>query len=140
MGILGRVMLLKKSAFLLLFNLLGLAPALAPNLSAQRDPSAVALATKPYIALTGGHSIQDATITVSATWIAGSDYFQGQATPRVKGLGESRIDLRLNRVKHSKIQRIPLSFPGPSPQIGSTASCPLIKQKLQVMARIISSS
>jgi len=58
------------------------------------DPEAVALAAKSIAAMTGGHPVQDATLTGTATRTAGGSD-TGTVTLRALGNEESRVDLAL---------------------------------------------
>lgn len=69
------------------------------------DPQAIAIATKSLLAMTGGAAVNDATLTGTVRWIAGSDDETGTATFRAKGAGESRVDIDLNNGARSEVRR-----------------------------------
>lgn len=68
------------------------------------DPQALTLAAQSIAAMTGGATIADATLTGTVNWIAGSDQESGAVTLMAKGVGESRIDLQLDRGTRSQIR------------------------------------
>jgi hypothetical protein len=59
------------------------------GVSAQSDPQAVGLAGKAYFALTGGLPVESVSVSAQATWIAGSDEFQG--TAQLEALGARQL-------------------------------------------------
>jgi len=80
---------------------------------AQNPPSsslAVSLAQQSVAALTRGTPVSDATLSGSATWIAGSDKETGTVTLSTKGTTEGRIDLNLSPVR-SEIRNDATSYP-----------------------------
>ncbi len=76
----------------------------SPAKPSPSDVQAVALARSAYLALTGGQGVQDATITASATWIAGSDQQTGTATLEALGSGNSRVTLILVSGQRTEIR------------------------------------
>lgn len=93
--------------------LLSLITAIAASLFAQTpttsqistsDPQAITIATKSLLAMTGGVSVNDATLNASVTWIAGSDHESGTGTFTAKGINESRIDLNLDNETRSEVR------------------------------------
>lgn len=72
------------------------AQTVAPSQAAASDPQAVALANQAVLALTRGVPITDAMLTGTAIRIVASDQQSGGVTLKVKGTGESRIDLAIS--------------------------------------------
>lgn len=60
------------------------------------DPKALSYAAKSVAAMTGNNTVSDATLSGTVnTWMAGSTSDTGTATLKVKGYGESRLDMQL---------------------------------------------
>ena len=70
----------------------------------QSDPKAVAIVMQASLALTGGTTVNDATLTGTATSIAGSTRETGTVTLIFAGLSFSRIDLQLDSGSSSEIR------------------------------------
>ncbi len=70
-------------------------PFVSHAVAATSDQKAIVLANQAVAALTGAQSINDATLSGSATWTVGSNTDTGPAMLRVKGQYESRLDLNL---------------------------------------------
>ncbi len=75
------------------------------------DPYAISLAQQSVAALTGGAPINDATLSGSATWIAGSDKETGTVTLSTKGTTESRMDLNLSASTRTEIRNDTVGYP-----------------------------
>jgi len=74
--------------------LLGALSALAQQ--PPSDPTALSYAAKSVAAMTGNTAVSDATLTGTVnTWMAGSTNDTGTVTLKVKGYGESRVDMQL---------------------------------------------
>jgi hypothetical protein len=56
----------------------------------------VVLAAQSAMAMTGGNTISDVTLSGTANWTVGSDQDSGQVSLLAKGFGESRIDINLS--------------------------------------------
>lgn len=79
---------------------------------ATSDPQAVTLLQKSLVALTGGASVTDATLTGTARRIAGSDDETGSATLEATSLGDSRVELSFasgNRIEIRNHSSLPLA-------------------------------
>lgn len=74
--------------------------------SPASDPQAITLATKALVALTGGATITDVTLTGTTTRIAGSDVGSGPVTLKALGTGESRLDLNLSNGTRSEVRNL----------------------------------
>lgn len=60
------------------------------------DPTALSYAAKSVAAMAGSTTVSDATLTGTInTWMAGSTADTGTVTLKVKGYGESRVDMQL---------------------------------------------
>jgi hypothetical protein len=68
------------------------------------DPQALSLAAQSIIALTGGASISDVTLSGTAKWSNGTDVETASATLMAKGTGESRFDMTLAAGPRSEIR------------------------------------
>jgi hypothetical protein len=68
------------------------------------DPQAVAFANQAIAALSGGLTINDVTLTGTATWSGTGTSDTGAATLRALGTGESRMDLALTAGTRTEIR------------------------------------
>lgn len=68
------------------------------------NSQALSYAAQAIAALTGGNTINDVTLTGTATWTAGSDTEDGTATFLALGPGESRMDLVLTSGTRTEIR------------------------------------
>ena len=68
------------------------------------DARAVALAAQTVTALTNGISVNDVTLTGTATWTLGSDSESGAVIFLASGTGESRMDLMLSGGSRTEIR------------------------------------
>ena len=82
----------------------------APTAVTQ-DPAALVLVAKSLVALGGGTTISDITLTGTATRVAGSDSGSGTVTLKALGTSSSRIDLSLSDGTFSEIRTSPNSAP-----------------------------
>jgi hypothetical protein len=89
---------------LFIFGRSGLAQAQTSGQPTTQDPQAVSLALQSLNAMTRGNPISDATLSGTATRIAGSDEQTGTVTIQVKGTQESRIALALSGGTYSEIR------------------------------------
>jgi hypothetical protein len=106
-GLGGRIAMRRCSIALLLIISL---PCFATTKNTSSS-QALSYAAQAMAALTGGNTISDATLTGSATWIAGSDQETGSATLYAKGTAESRVDLNLNGNVRSDIRNDTYGIP-----------------------------
>lgn len=74
-----------------------------------RDPTAVSLLQRSFVALTGTNAVNDVTLSGTANWIAGSDDETGTATLKATAIGQSRIDLDLSNGQRSEVHDITAS-------------------------------
>jgi len=93
----------RAGVLLLILSLSAFAQTAAP---AASDPQAISLAAQSLAALTKGTAVADVTLSGTATWIAGGDYFSGPVTLKARGSGQSRIDLNLNGFQRSEIRTV----------------------------------
>jgi len=60
------------------------------------DPTALSYAAKSLAAMSGGNSVADMTLSGTVnTWMAGSTVDTGTVTLKLKGYGETRLDMQL---------------------------------------------
>jgi hypothetical protein len=78
---------------------------------AASNSQALAYAAQAIAALTGGNTINDVTLTGTATWTAGSDTENGSATFLGLGPGESRMDLALTSGTRTEIRDAQTGIP-----------------------------
>lgn len=83
---------------------------ISPTINSQ----AITLATKSLLAMTGGASVKDITLHVTATSIAGSDNESGPGILSAKSTTESRVDLNLSDGTQSEVRTS--SHGGPADQ------------------------
>ncbi|HEV2422871.1 MAG TPA: hypothetical protein VGS59_14260 [Candidatus Acidoferrales bacterium] len=84
--------------FVLVLRVLNAQPAPAP-----RDAHAVALLQRSLSALVGTNTLNDATLTGYANYIAGSDEETGSVTLKATAIGQGRADLSLSNGKRSEV-------------------------------------
>lgn len=84
--------------------------AIAQNVTSS-DAFAISLAQKSMAALTGGKPASDVTLSANVISILGSDNESGTATLLAKGVGESRVDLKLNNWSRSDVRSIQSGVP-----------------------------
>jgi len=82
-----------------------------PQSPAPQDPQAVSLALQALSAMTGGVSVGDATLTGTATRIAGSDLQSGTVTLKAKGTNASRIVLDLSGGAYAEVRNSTQGYP-----------------------------
>src|SRR5215469_6781747 len=68
------------------------------------DPHAVLLASEAQLALTGGTSVSDVTMTADSLWIAGGTRESGTATLKAKGTGQGLVHISGGTVKRREIR------------------------------------
>ncbi len=71
---------------------------------AASNSQALTYAAQAIAALTGGNTINDVTLTGTATWTVGSDTENGTATFLASGSAESRMDLVLSNGTRTEIR------------------------------------
>jgi len=84
---------------------------LAQTPTTQSSSQALSLLQNSLVALTGGKSITDVTLTGTVHRIAGSDDETGSATLKALTTGEARIDLVLASGTYTEVRAFPNSGP-----------------------------
>ena len=77
----------------------------------QQDPQAISLLQQSLVAMTKGNVITDATLSGSATRIAGSDQESGEAVLQAKGTQESKIALTLSDSTYTEVRNFQAGAP-----------------------------
>jgi len=80
--------------------------------SVTSDPLAITLAQQAIEALTGGVAVSDVRLDGNVVSILGSDNETGTGTFSAKGLGESRVDLKLSGGNRSDVRNVTNGIPG----------------------------
>lgn len=102
-------------AFSFLFSVSAMQAQQSPP-PAPRDAQAVLMLQRSLAALTGTATVNDVTLTGTATRIAGSDNESGTATLKATAVGQGRVDLSLSSGQRSEVADI-----SQAPAIGSWA-------------------
>lgn len=100
------------SRFGVVLYILTVATTLPAQTQPTSDPTAISLAQKSVMELTGGNAISDITLKGSVISVLGSDYETGTGTFMAKGTADSRVDLTLSGGRRSDVRNATTGLPG----------------------------